>query len=82
MSNFFELCGNGRVDFFFSMSMHRDPKGRYAVDVVVSMNIGKNASSTALYHGLPFMLPFLHLGERMPNVFFVQVFDTERGQRC
>ncbi len=77
MGDSFNLIDKRLVDLFFAMAMEIHPEGRDTVQVALPLDIDEGDPLSSGNDGGSLLLPFLHLGERVPNQpfpFFDPIF--------
>src|SRR5215475_10969230 len=75
MSDVTELCVNSIVELFFSVAVDIAPERRNTVEILAAMHIDQIMALALADDAGLFSHPFLHLGERMPEVSVVEPFE-------
>ena len=75
MGDMAELLDHGLINFRPPMPVDIHPKGRNPIQIAMSMDINEIAALPCSHNKRLLIDPIHHLGKRMPDVLFVQIFE-------
>lgn len=73
MGDFPQLFLDGLVEYGMTMTVEIDPDGRRSVQIFPTLGVDQVGTFSSFNNEGLFLFPFLHLGERVPEVFPVPI---------
>ena len=80
MRDLVELLLDGPIKRRMAMPMQIDPDGGGSVEVLLSVRIDQLRPFSFFDNERFLLLPFLHLGERVPEVSVIPIYQLFRGR--